>query len=220
MKIVKLILKNKYKLLISILLCFLMLVGLFCLADKQINNETTGLVFNDLINIPHNRVGLLLGTSKTTSRGLLNKYFLNRIEAAAELYKAGKIEYLVASGDNSKKIYNEPLDMKNALIEAGVPSEKIYLDYAGFRTNDSVIRMNKIFGQESFTIISQEFHNRRAIYIAKHYGLNTIGYNAKDVNLLVSLRVNLREKLSRVNVFLDLLINRQPKFLGERVEIK
>jgi len=101
----------------------------------------------------------------------------------------------------------------------GIPEGRIVLDYAGFRTYDSVIRINKIFGQTSFTIISQGFHNRRAIYIAKCFNLNAIGYNAKDVNSASAFKTNLREKFARVKVFVDLLINKEPKFLGEKIEI-
>ena len=106
-----------------------------------------------------------------------------------------KIEFIVISGDNSKKDYNEPLDMKNELIKAGIPPEKIYLDYAGFRTYDSVIRLDKIFGQKKFTVISQDFHNRRAIYIARHLNLQAIGFNAKDVDVYNGFKTKLREKL-------------------------
>ena len=110
--------------------------------------------------------------------------------------------------------------MKNELIKLGIPSDKIYLDYAGFRTYDSVIRLYKIFGQNSFTIISQEFQNRRAIFIAKWLDLSAVGYNADDVDIYNGFKTKLREIFSRVKVFFDLMINKQPKFLGEKIEIK
>lgn len=151
--------------------------------------------------------------------GRPNAYFYNRVDAAAALYHAGKVEYLVISGDNGRKGYNEPQDMKEALVGRGVPAEAIYLDYAGFRTYDSVVRMEKIFGQESFTVISQEFHNRRAVYIAQALGLDAVGYNAADVAAYAGMKTRLREKLARVRMFMDLWTGKTPKFLGEPVEI-
>lgn len=124
------------------------------------------------------------------------------------------------SGDNSKKEYNEPLDMKNELLKVGIPDSSIILDYARFRTYDSVIRINKIFGQEKFTIISQEFHNRRAIYISNRLGCEAIGFNAKDVNMYKGFRTKLRENFARVKVFIDFWVNEEPKFLGEKIDIK
>ena len=120
------------------------------------------------------------------------------------------------SGDNSRTDYNEPQDMKNELVRLGTPAERIYLDYAGFRTYDSVIRLSAIFGQEHFTVISQEFHNQRAVYIAKTLGLDVVGFNAAPVD---GINIRIREKFARVKVFLDFLIDKKPKFLGERISI-
>jgi SanA protein len=109
--------------------------------------------------------------------------------------------------------------MKAELVKLGVPAEKIYLDYAGFRTYDSVYRLRDIFGQSSFTVISQEFHNRRAIYIAQELGLQAVGFNANDVDAYNGFKTQLREKFARVKVFIDLLMNKKPKFLGEKIKI-
>lgn len=194
------------------------LAGIF-MAGYAVQRVTDDKVFSSLGDIPSNRVGLLLGTSRTVRSGAPNAYFYNRVDAAAALYRAGKIQYLVISGDNSREGYNEPQDMKDALVERGVPAEVIYLDYAGFRTLDSVVRMEKIFGQDRFTIISQEFHNRRAIYIARQLGHEVVGYNAVDVSAYKGFKTNLREKLARVKMFVDLWTGKTPKFLGEPVEI-
>lgn len=214
--------KNNIKLLsygAVLLIGINLLVIIYC--NWQIESSTQDQVFSNIRDLPKNKVGLLLGTSKWLTTGKPNMYFKYRIEAAVELYRAGKIKYIVVSGDNRTIYYNEPRDMKRELIKYGIPEESIYLDYAGFRTLDSVIRCNKIFGQDCFTIISQEFHNRRAIYIAEQNGIKTIGYNAKDVNLYNDFKTKLREKLARVKVFIDLnILMKQPKFLGEKVEIK
>jgi SanA protein len=190
------------------------------IADYRIENTTNESVYNNANKIPHNKVGLLLGTSKYLGSGQPNQYFKNRIQATVELYMAHKIDFIVISGDNSKKYYNEPLDMKNELMKFGIPDSLIFLDYAGFRTYDSVIRLNKIFGQNSFTIISQEFQNRRAIYIAKYLNLQAIGYNAEDIDKYYGFKTQVREKFARVKVFIDLMIDKEPKFLGSKIEIK
>jgi SanA protein len=194
-------------------ICFVMF------ANYRINKSTEQKVFDCADSISFNKVGLLLGTSKFLKSGQANLYFQYRIDAAVELFNSGKIEYLVISGDNSRKEYNEPLDMKEELAKKGIPAENIHLDYAGFRTYDSVYRLRDIFGQESFTVISQRFHNQRAIYIAKRLGMEAIGYNAKNVDSYSGFKTNTREKFARVKVFIDLLINKKPKFLGEKIEI-
>jgi len=190
------------------------------MANIIVERFTDQLVFGDVQSIPANRVGLLLGTSRLLSNGKPNQYFDNRIDAVVRLINARKIQYVVISGDNSRPNYNEPKDMKEALMKRGLPENRIYLDFAGFRTYDSVYRMKAIFGQSRFTIISQEFHNRRAIYIAKRLQLQAIGYNARSVDKFYGFKTNLREKLSRVNMFIDFARGIKPRFLGEKVVIK
>ncbi|MBK7213580.1 MAG: YdcF family protein [Bacteroidales bacterium] len=210
----------KRLLLRTVIFIFVLVFITIWICDRVIVSATDNKVFSEITKLPHNRVGLLLGTSKLLGSGKPNQYFSNRIKAAVELFEAGKIDFIVISGDNSRAGYNEPLDMKNELIRMGIPEEKIFLDYAGFRTYDSVIRMEKIFGQKNFTIISQEFHNRRAAYIAGHFGQNAVGYSAADVDVYNGFKTKVREKIARTKVFLDFLFHKQPKFLGEPVEIK
>lgn len=195
-------------------------IVLIYFANSRIDSYGKSFVYDSLDKIPKNKVGVILGTSKKLADGRQNLYFRFRIEAAVRLYNAGKIKYILVSGDNGLKYYNEPMDMKKALVEQGIPKEVIYLDYAGFRTLDSVIRCHKVFGQNSFTIISQEFHNKRAIYIGKSYDLDVIGFNARDVIGSSALKTQLREKLARVKVFIDLyILNTKPKYLGKKEKI-
>jgi SanA protein len=189
------------------------------LCNRAIDNAAKGKLYSDTGNIPYNKVGLLLGTSRTGRHGHLNAYYSYRIQAAAQLIKEGKIKYLVISGDNSRKEYNEPELMRADLIKAGIDSTIIYLDYAGFRTFDSIVRLKEIFGQASVTIISQPFHNERAIYIASKEGIAAIGFNAKDVNTRYGFKTQLREKLARVKVFADYLFSVKPKYLGDKIPI-
>lgn len=189
-------------------------------ANKKIKNSAKDKCYDDVELIPYNRVGLLLGTSKITGRGSINQYFQHRIDATVALFKANKISFIIISGDNSVKDYDEPTDMRNELIKNGIDSTKIYLDYAGFRTFDSVVRCKEIFSQDSITIISQQFHNERAIYIADKLGIKAIGYNAKNVGKSYGFKTNVREYFARVKVILDFIIGTKPKFLGEKIEIK
>lgn len=188
-------------------------------ADFLIHANAKKKTFNSVENIQHNKVGLLLGTSKYVKEGGINLYFKWRIDAAVQLFNSGKIDYILVSGDNSTQYYNEPETFKKELISRGIPESKIVLDYAGLRTLDSVIRSKKIFGQSSITIISQEFHNERAIFIAERNGIKAIGFNAKDVGKGLGIKVKQREFLARSKALLDVIMRVQPKHLGEEIVI-
>lgn len=135
------------------------------------------------------------------------------------MYHSGKISYILISGDNGKKEYNEPEVMKQALLATGIPEERIVLDYAGFRTLDSIVRANKVFGIKRLLVISQKFHNERAVYLASYHGINAIAYNARNVDAYNGFKTNIRELLAPVKVFVDICFDVQPHFLGERIDI-
>ena len=187
--------------------------------DTVVKTQTKSLLYSNIENLPKNKVGLLLGTAKYSTEGGINLYYKYRIQAAVELYQSGKVAYLLASGDNSKYSYNEPIEMQKDLVKAGIPTDKIYLDYAGFRTLDSVVRSKEVFGQQSITIISQPFHNQRALFIAKYKGIDAVAYNAATVSGKYSWRTRIREKFARLKMCFDLILNKQPKFLGEPIPI-
>lgn len=202
-------------------LIFFGISALFVLwANYHIESETKDFVTYDVQKTPNKNVGLLLGTGKLLSNGKENAYFFYRIDATEKLYKEEKIKNVLISGDNSQKNYNEPEDMMNELIKRGIPKEHIYLDFAGFRTLDSVVRAKEIFGQDSFIIISQKFHNERAVYLARKNGIEAYGFNAKDVNKYFGIKTKVREYFARAKVFVDFLLGVEPKFGGEKVEIK
>lgn len=202
------------------MLVVLALIGMTTwMADKRIVSQSQPFIYADVNQLPHNKVGLLLGTSKLLRSGAPNQYFKFRIEATVALFRAKKIDCVIISGDNSRMGYNEPLDMKQQLMRAGISDSCIFLDYAGFRTFDSVVRANKIFGQTSFTVISQKFHNQRAVYVAQQLELDAVGFNAQDVSAYSGFRTQFREKLARVKVFVDFLFDKEPKFLGEPIQI-
>lgn len=170
--------------------------------------------------LPSNDVALVLGTSRGSEGGKVNLYFKYRMEATALLFKEGKIKYIILSGNNDSEYYNEPLDMQKALLDLGIPEEVMTLDYAGFRTFDSVIRCKQVFNQESFTIISQNFHNARALYIAHHEGINAIAFAAQDVPKGYSFRTLIREYLARPKAVLDVHFMRPEADLETNREIK
>ncbi|MEI6765105.1 MAG: ElyC/SanA/YdcF family protein [Bacteroidota bacterium] len=202
------------------LLCYFLIAGIVLYCNFRILFYSAPFLYDDTAVIPENSVGIVLGTSKNTAHGFENLFFKFRIEAAAELYKSGKIKYIILSGDNGSDYYNEPRAMKIQLMALGVPSDAIYLDYAGFRTLDSMLRCKEIFGQQQFTVISQEFQNERAVFIARHYGIDAIALNARDVKTYSGFKTNVRELFARVKVFIDLYVtNAQPKYLGEKIHI-
>lgn len=208
---------KKIKIILGLLitLTFISVVAFNSIIESNAKNKT----FNIAENTPTNKVGLLLGTAKWLKQGGINPYFEYRITATVALFNADKITYILVSGDNGSQYYNEPSEFKKELVKRGIPEDRIILDYAGFRTLDSVVRAKEVFGQTSITIISQEFHNKRAIYLAEKHGIKAVGFNAKTVEGTNGLKTQLREYLARTKVFLDILFNVKPKFLGEKISI-
>ncbi|SHM88615.1 SanA protein [Chryseobacterium carnipullorum] len=212
----KKVIKNIFKFFL-----LLLAVGIIFIAwaNYSIRKESRDFVSYRIADVPETKVALLLGTGKTLSNGMPNAYFYNRIQAAIDLYKSGKIKYILVSGDNSSKDYNEPEDMQLTLMKYGIPKERIVMDHAGFRTLDSVVRAKDIFGQTKLVIISQKFHNERAVFLARKNAIEAFGYNANDVNKYAGLKTNLREYLAKTKVYWDLLFGVQPKFGGEKILI-
>jgi len=208
---------RRHKLIVFSFVVVDIVVGVALAAHILISFAAKGKTYSDAKLIPHRRVGLVLGCPKRVSDGRLNLFFLARVKAAAELYRLGKVDYLLVSGDNSTPENDEPADLKSELLGQGVPAEKIYVDGAGFRTLDSVVRAKEVFGQTQITIISQEFQDQRAIFIADHSRLDAIGFNAPEV---FSARTVVRESLARVKAMLDVYLFRtQPRLIRPTVAI-
>lgn len=207
----------------KILLGFVAAVIFTCtvivLCNFYIKNGSKPYLYDNVKLIPKNKVGLLLGTAPRLSNGNRNLYFDYRIAAASTLFNTQKINYILISGDNRQQNYNEPEEMKKALLHLGVPDSAIYLDYAGLRTLDSVVRAKEVFGQDSMTIISQRFHNERAIFLANQYSIRAIGFNAKDVNTAAGFKTRIRELFARIKVFVDLTTGKEPRHLGDKISI-
>ena len=203
------------------LVAFLLLVIIFTVfANVKVERAAAGKIYTSVDSVPHNKVALLLGTNPLNKWGRPNSYFTNRIKTASELYKAGKIDYIIASGDNHTKDYDEPTAMRDSLMAHGVPEDRIILDFAGFRTLDSVVRAKEIFGCDSLTIISQADHNARALYLAEANGIEAVAVSAPlRAGRWVRTRLAIREWLARDKMMLDIWFGKQPHFLGERIEI-
>lgn len=185
-------------------------------AYRHTENSVRPFIYSRAVDIPPMKVGLVLGTSRYLADGRANPFFTFRIQAAKTLYFTGKIRYLLLSGDNRFYSYNEPREMRRELIRAGIPDTCIFLDFAGFRTLDSVVRGGKVFGLKKFILISQQFHTERAVYIGRHFGLEVTGFNARMPDDAFAWKVILREYLARAGMMFDLyLIHQQPYFMGQ-----
>jgi SanA protein len=195
---------------------FSVLVGCNIWVVKSTEKE----VYFDLDKLPNHRIALVLGTSHRTMSGTANPFFEKRIEMAAKLYSLGKIDHFILSGDNRTIYYNEPITMRKALIKKGVPASAITLDFAGFRTLDSVVRSKEIFGQDKITIITQPFHSYRALFISHYYKIDAVAMVAGEPDYDYSVKVRIREYFARTKAVLDLYIFKtEPKFMGEKEEL-
>lgn len=194
-------------------------IGIIGYANLTAIWSSRGRLFNDASALSNIDVGLILGTTDRI-HGRENLYFRYRIDAAVTVWKSGKVRTLIVSGDNRSPYYNEPEKMKQALIERGIPADRIVCDYAGLRTFDSVVRAKEIFGTRSLLVISQRFQNERAIYIAQANGMEAFGFNARDVQTHAGLKTKIREVGARVKMWLDVnFLDTRPRHLGEKIEL-
>lgn len=169
--------------------------------------------------LAENEVGIVLGTSPRSGQWR-NPFFENRMDAAAELYRAGRVRHLLVSGDNHRHGYDEPTEMRNALVRRGVPASAVTLDYAGFRTLDTMARARSVFGLKKATVITDDFHQPRALFLASAFGLEAVGYPSARVPFKWSKKTLAREVASRVWACLDVYVLRtKPKFYGPKVKI-
>lgn len=204
-----------YTVLLFTVIVILSLIGF----NYYVTTSTSQYIYSDPQTIPFNKTGVVLGTSKYTKKGKPNPYFYKRIAAAEVLYRAGKIKYIILSGDNRHRSYNEPLMMKSELLRRGIPDSIIYLDYSGLRTFDSVLRTYLIFDQKSFTIISQRFHIERALFIAHHLEINAIAFEADEVDFPDNLTTLIREVFARIKMLQDLFLQPRINNLDKKIII-
>jgi len=211
---------KRHIIVLLVLLIFLSPLFLLIISDRLVEASAKGQHSAKVEEVPQKKVALILGCSPRTRSGLRNLYFEHRMEAAAVLWEHDKVEYFLVSGDNFHNSYNEPRYMLQSLIALGIPEDRIVLDYAGFRTLDSVIRAKEVFGESDLIVVSQAFHNKRAIFLAKTKGVQLYGFDAKGVAPFTENRAFSRESLARAKALLDVsILNTQPRFLGESISI-
>ncbi len=186
--------------------------------DQWISFKTAPYIYDNAAQLPKRQVGVVLGTSKYYRGGEPNQYYMYRIQGALNAYNSGKISYLLLSGDNALQSYNEPRTMRRDLIKGGVRPADIVLDYAGFRTLDSIVRTKKVFDTNDFIIITQRFHCERALFIALQQGIQAQCFAVPSPKNILSIR--LREVGARLAAVADLyLFNSEPRFLGPLIPI-
>lgn len=208
----------KYALRVFLLGLIAMAVSIYAI-DRWVSWKSQDDIINDISQVPKFQVAVVLGTSKYLGR-TLNEYYSHRIEAAIELYQMGTVSRFLLSGDNAHRSYNEPWTMKRDLLKAGVPDKNIHLDYAGFRTLDSIVRAKRIFDTDNFLIVTQRFHCERALFIAKYHDIKATCLAVAGPSNQSGNSVRIREIFARTKAFLDLYIfNVQPKFLGPKEPI-
>ncbi len=208
-----------WKRIILWMLAGIILLALMAIAaDRWISWKTAPYIFENINELPESEVGMVLGTAKYYRNGTINQYYWYRIQGAVNAYNSGKIKYLLLSGDNAQHSYNEPSTMRKDLVNAGIPAGKIVLDFAGFRTLDSVVRTRKVFDTNGFTIITQRFHCERALYIAMQKGIEARCYAVSSPKNMFTVRA--REVVARLGALVDLyILNREPRFLGPQESI-
>lgn len=197
----------------------LLLSLLSWIAERRLEALADQYISSDPAKLPGVTVALVLGAAPIGPEGGPNRYFVYRLDAAAALYKAGKVKYLLVSGDNSRPDYDEPTAMRAGLIERGVPPEAIYRDFAGFRTWDSVVRIEEVFGQTRVIVVSQRFHLSRAIFLARQQGIEAWGFEARDVARAYSIVTILRRYPSALRAYFDVWFDTPPKYTGARIVI-
>jgi SanA protein len=194
--------------------------GVIAYAKARIDDESAGRVFTATEALPSKKTGLVLGCSPSLADGRENLFFRYRMDAAEALFKSGKVDFLIVSGDNSRIGYDEPTAMKADLVRRGVPAERIHRDYAGFSTLDSMVRAKAVFQEDALIVISQDFHVRRAIYIGQAHAMEAYGFAARGVEGRLGVRTQLREALARVKAVLDVtVLDRQPRYLGDPITV-
>lgn len=210
--------KSRIYLLIDI--CMILMLAVTVVCNVAVIVSESGRTYGSASDVPHNRFGLLLGTEPRYCGGEKNYLFDNRVDAAAELYNAGKVDYIIASGVDLTDIWgsDEPAEMRDSLVERGVPADRVLLDYEGDRTISSVAKAADVYGLKSVTMISQKEHNLRAIWQARHFNIDAVGYNARETHVASRrFRNASREAVAKVKMFVDLAAGHRPQFCADSV---
>lgn len=193
--------------------------AILLVCDLWIDHAAAPYATDRIDAVPRADVALVLGTAPFVAEQRRNLFFEYRLDAAAQLIKTGKVKYVLVSGDNRSGDYDEPTAMRDGLIARGVPAVAIYRDFAGVRTLDSVLRARDIFAQSRYVVVSQRFHNHRAVWLARRHGIEAFGFDARDVPIQAAPLVYLRQYLSAGRAIYDVLAGSTPNHGGPRIEI-
>lgn len=184
------------------------------LAEWRLDRLAEAASFNDVARVPAVETTLLLGTAPIGPEGGPNVYFVRRLDAAAALWKAGKTKFFIVSGSGE-----EPAAMRDGLVARGVPADVIYRDPAGYRTWDSVLRARDVYGQKRLLIVSQRFHLSRALFLARHAGIEAWGFEARDVDTPYSVFTKMRRYPSALRAWVDVWTGASARASGAPVKI-
>ncbi|MBI5451216.1 MAG: YdcF family protein [Gammaproteobacteria bacterium] len=193
---------------ISRSLAALLVLALLILGGSAltINLFAMGRVYNNITQVPNYRVALVLGCPPVSVNGRANFYFTSRMDTAARLYHSGRVEYLILSGSSDGKYYDEPKQMKKALLAQGVPEDRLWLDRNGDRTLMSVERARRHFAVNQMVIVSQAFHAKRALFLARHAGVEAVAFIAPDLPFSEGWRIRTREYLAWARAIADVYL--------------
>ncbi|MDL2143235.1 ElyC/SanA/YdcF family protein [Flavobacterium tructae] len=200
-------------------LIYLFIIGVIAIISINwyVKSSTRDLIHHTVNNLPKNEVGIIFGAGINGDQP--SKYLKDRLDAGIRLYKTHKIDKILLSGDNGRDEYDELTVMKTYCFDHGVDTTKIFIDYAGFDTYSTMYRASHIFKIKKATLISQEYHLNRAIYIGQKLGVKSIGFSANKGEYLGYQYVTFREYGSIFKSFFDVLRNREPRFLGNEINI-
>jgi SanA protein len=188
-----------------IILCLMIMFSVIAI-NVWIFQSAKSYVFTNPDDLPVNDIGLVLAARVRIRGGRISPYFVGRNEAAAKLYHAGKVKKLLLSGESRANGYNEPAEMKASLLKLGVPESAMTLDSSCKRTLDSIVRAREVFGLNRLTIITDDFHTSRALFLSRYYGIDAVAFSSARIPLETSMGNRAREWLARVKAVLDVYI--------------
>ncbi len=199
---------------------FILLFLLFYfLVNICVYTESRNFIYSDIDLIPGSYTALVLGASVYSS-GRPSTVLADRLDKAIELFEHHKIKRFLLSGDHGKPYYDEVNNMKTYLKNRGIPDSVIFTDHAGFDTYNSIVRAKNVFEADSLIIVTQNFHLKRAVYIARQKGMVVNGF-AADSHTYPSMPYLLfRESFANLKAFIDVFFNFNPVFGGEKIPIK
>lgn len=208
-----------HNLTIIIFLSFILLILSFVKVNISIVTNAEDRIMNNAEELQAKETALLLG-ALVYPDGRLGTVLQDRADSTLALYKAGKIDYILVSGDNGSIGYDEVNPTKKYLVANGVDPQRIYTDNAGFDTYDSIVRAQEIFGVENMVIVTNEFHLPRALYIADSIGIDAIGYKS-DIRVFddINRRNAIRELFARIKSYVDIKTSASPTLLGKQILI-